>query len=343
MIRNCLFVLGLVALLGFNVNAQYDFCDTSSSNHPLYYKIYGNAVRLVAPGNGYPYYGYTRPSGDVVVPDTVSFGGNDYPVVAFAENAFISCSQITSITIPHTVEDIMANAFNGCLGLQQLTALPPTPPAVQSASAFTSVPVDIPVWVPAVAFPLYRTDQQWNRFTDIRSIVDSTQGNYFLVSLESSDTSKGTVCGSGVYVYGTTVDLYALSKYNMRFMGWSDGNTDNPRRVALVSDTMLTAMFSDADTVYIVDSVWVYDTVYVDVASVAPAASPWVWVDGNELVVMNRAGLPVTLFDIDGRQLRFVKQSDILDNAPVRITAPRNGLFLLRVGSSATVKVRVPN
>lgn len=334
-------VVGIVfSLLGFCSYAQFDFCDTSSSNHVLYYKIYGNEVRLVAPGNGYPYYGYTRPSGDVVVPDTVSYMGVSYPVVAFAENAFISCSRVTSVRIPHTVENVMSNAFNGCIGLEALYVDPIVPPTIQNTAVFTSVPIDIPVWVPAVAYPLYCIHDSWSRFTNIRAVVDSSLG-YYLLTVASSDTAMGNVAGAGVYAYGSTVDLYAMSRFNRRFMGWSDGNTDNPRRVAVASDTLFTALFAAADTVYVVDSVWVYDTVYVGVNPVSECPLPWVWVDGTDLVVMKRAGLPVSVFDLSGYCVGFVERSLPSDNSPARVPVPHKGVYVVRVGNEASVKVVV--
>lgn len=334
------FVEVFFMLLGFCSYAQFDFCDTSNSNHLLYYKIHGNSVRLVAPGNGYPYFGYNRPTGDVVVPDTVSFMGVDYPVSTIAENAFISCSRVTSVHIPHTVENIMTNAFNGCIGLEELYVDPVVPPSIQNNTVFTSVPFDITVWVPAASYPLYCLSDGWNRFVDIRSVVDSSLG-YHMVTVASMDTSKGSVVGSGVYAYGSTVDLYALSRFNIRFMGWNDGNLDNPRRIAVASDSVFTALFSDTDTVYIVDSVWVYDTVCVGGNSVSEMPLPWVWVDGLDLVVMESAGLSVTVYDLMGRVVGYVERSFLVNNTPLRIPVPCNGVYVVRVGAMASVKVVV--
>lgn len=41
--------------------------------------------------------------GDIVVPPSVSLGGESYPVVAFHDKCFYGCDSLTSISIPSTV------------------------------------------------------------------------------------------------------------------------------------------------------------------------------------------------------------------------------------------------
>ena len=61
---------------------------------------------------------------------------------------------------------------------------------------------------------------------------------------QSADTSKGQVSGGGVYPYSTEIDLFATANYGYHFTAWSDGNTANPRRVAVVCDSVFTANFA---------------------------------------------------------------------------------------------------
>jgi hypothetical protein len=64
------------------------------------------------------------------------------------------------------------------------------------------------------------------------------------LQVASSDSSRGTVAGSGVYDYGTQVVLTARPTANCNFVSWSDGSTANPRTLTLVSDTAVAATFT---------------------------------------------------------------------------------------------------
>lgn len=58
--------------------------------------------------------------GDVVVPESISVDGVDYPVTAVASRAFYMCSELTSITLPSTITSIGQCAFQSCSGLSHV-------------------------------------------------------------------------------------------------------------------------------------------------------------------------------------------------------------------------------
>ena len=66
-----------------------------------------------------PYY-TNEPSGDVVIPETITNNGTTYTVVAIGEMAFRYCKNITSIKLPETVTRIEDYAFTDCSGLEQI-------------------------------------------------------------------------------------------------------------------------------------------------------------------------------------------------------------------------------
>lgn len=117
-----LFVLGQIAF------AHYNHSIITSSGQTLYFTVYSdfyhNGYALVTyPGAWeYPYfapsgsgynYNYTRPIGDIVIPDSVTLLGYNYPVTGIKSRAFYGCSEITSITIPEGVATIGNQAFCG--------------------------------------------------------------------------------------------------------------------------------------------------------------------------------------------------------------------------------------
>ena len=60
-------------------------------------------------------------SGDVAIPDSVTYEGYTFAVTGIESNAFDGCFELTSITIPNSVETIGEQAFQGCTGLTSVT------------------------------------------------------------------------------------------------------------------------------------------------------------------------------------------------------------------------------
>ena len=56
-------------------------------------------------------------SGDVTIPETVTYGGEQYSVTSIGEQAFMSCRKLTSVSIPNGVISIGSEAFFGCSSL----------------------------------------------------------------------------------------------------------------------------------------------------------------------------------------------------------------------------------
>ena len=83
----------------------------------FYYQINDDGVSATLLGhvNG------TAVSGEISIPTTISYNGNDYTVTRIGKNAFISCGGLTGhLTIPNTVTYIGDNAFLACSGLTTL-------------------------------------------------------------------------------------------------------------------------------------------------------------------------------------------------------------------------------
>ena len=60
-------------------------------------------------------------SGDFEIPASVSYGGVNYRVTSIGECAFLSCKDLTSVTIPNSVTSIGESAFDGCSSLTSIT------------------------------------------------------------------------------------------------------------------------------------------------------------------------------------------------------------------------------
>ena len=115
-------VVGLSA-----VQAAYDFSVVVPSGQTLYFDITSNSnpykVRVTYPGSSSfnPYYGYTEPIGNLVVPNTITYQGTTYSVTSIGSFAFYVCCSLTSVTIPDSVTSIGSYAFYSCDSLTSVT------------------------------------------------------------------------------------------------------------------------------------------------------------------------------------------------------------------------------
>ena len=77
----------------------------------------------------------------------------------------------------------------------------------------------------------------------------------FTITVLSSDTTLGSVSGTGVYNYGDSITIRATPRgYGRRFVSWNDGNTEATRRVAVLANRTYLALFVENDYSVIVRS-----------------------------------------------------------------------------------------
>ncbi len=131
-LRAALLVLLLsLAGMGKTMAQNYDFSAVCSTGQTLYYKITdatNHYVSLTCPNDNYyynPWSGFTKPTGDIVLPEIVHFDGNNYTVVSIGNYAFWSCSDLTgNLIIPNSVTTIGEGAFSGCSGFTGSLTIP---------------------------------------------------------------------------------------------------------------------------------------------------------------------------------------------------------------------------
>ena len=102
----------------------YDFSAVCSTGQTLYYNIVDSEnhfVELVYPGSyGNFWIGYTKPSGNLVLPNNVYNAGTEYLVTSIGETAFDNCYDIDNVVIPNSVWNIGDRAFSYCSGLTSI-------------------------------------------------------------------------------------------------------------------------------------------------------------------------------------------------------------------------------
>ena len=83
----------------------------------IYYNITSEEDKTVEVTFSYYLNGYT---GNVTIPESVTYKGITYSVTNISNNAFSFCSGLTSITIGNSVTSIGDEAFSGCSGLTSI-------------------------------------------------------------------------------------------------------------------------------------------------------------------------------------------------------------------------------
>ena len=142
---------------------------------------------------------------------------------------------IDSISIPSTVTHIGDFAFYGCDGLERIISSASIPP---TTSETTFEDYTTKLYVPIGSKTRYHEADYWSNFTDLRN-----DGASYTIVL-STDIEKGSVSGGGLYEDGEIVRISATPKVGYLFARWSDGNTENPRKITVESELSLTAEFT---------------------------------------------------------------------------------------------------
>lgn len=127
-------------------------------------------------------------NGDVVIPESITYRGEDYPVTVIGgcgnrfvtsviipssvyyiqRGAFSGCTRLTSITIPESVKTIEEDAFENCSDLVSIT-IPEGVKSIDFLGGCTSLT--------SIAIPNSVTSIGWNAFRDCSSLTSITIPN----------------------------------------------------------------------------------------------------------------------------------------------------------------------
>ena len=96
----------ILCLCGIAANAQ------EVNVNGIQYYLNGNNAS-VTKGGDY--------KGDITIPATITYEGATYNVIDILSSAFYNCTELTSITLPSSIDQVLNWAFEGCTGLTTVT------------------------------------------------------------------------------------------------------------------------------------------------------------------------------------------------------------------------------
>ena len=64
---------------------------------------------------------WSEAKGDIIIPESITYGGKKYTVTAIKGSAFYNCVELRSISIPESVTTIGSAAFASCIKLESIT------------------------------------------------------------------------------------------------------------------------------------------------------------------------------------------------------------------------------
>ena len=178
---------------------------------------------------------------------------------SIGEEAFEQCKKLSNVEIPDSVTTIGEEAFYGCTNLSKVSLgctlnsigksafyskklttvicnaiVPPT----LGSNAFHTSTITF-VYIPCGTSDAYKASA-WKDYC--KNFVEPELE--FTFNIYTSDTTQGIVA---IDQYPTcsndTVIFHAEPTSMYQFAQWSDGNTDNPRKLVLTQDTSLISMF----------------------------------------------------------------------------------------------------
>ena len=243
---------------------------------------------------------------DLVIPNTVQ---------SINDGTFANCPFLTSVTIGRAVSKIGLYCFANDSNLRNIRFLGETPPSFENwgETVFSGIPSETNVLVPCGCTDAYDSALSMYHF-QIKEALP------YLYTAVSSDTAKGKVevrsvpdCDNPQF---TVEAIPTGSRYV--FKCWQDNDTNNPRTVDVVSDTVLVAHFVAAD-----DAVPEY------------SSSDWKCsVHDGFLHVSGADGEQISISDVTGRVLyRGVADEE------VTISLSASGVYLVKVGDRPVRKV----
>ncbi len=163
-------------------------------------------------------------SGDIIIPESVTYNGKTYAVTGIERDAFRNCKSLNSVYLPNTIGLIEAYAFTGSYFTSLF--LGKTPPKIFSTSFDARHYNEAKVFVPRGCRTAYENKSEWYRFKNLSELnydfvdngiyyIYNDNGNSVSVASELSDAcsySGEIIIPESVTYNGKTYDVTGIAE-----------------------------------------------------------------------------------------------------------------------------------
>ena len=169
---------------------------------------------------------------------SITIGNN---VTSIGKWAFENCNNLRTIQIGESIKTIEKGAFAGCTALYSISVDAIISPIIDKTT-FTDVSRTAQIKVPCNAVAAYQASNYWNEFSNY---IESP----YTLTVNVNDATMGVaVITKQATCQDITAQVQAQALPGYEFVKWSDGFTENPHTVYVISDTTITAEFRIAST-----------------------------------------------------------------------------------------------
>ncbi len=299
--------------------------------------VYRDASKTVVTGCDYQMSSITLPA-SVDTIERLAFVCNDIlnhitlpeGLESIKDQAFELCTELTDVTLPASLTYLGIGVLGDCENLDTLRMLGGVPPTYDyryvwdvdmttgdTTWMYDSSLVDVPIVVPCHAGSAYRHAEGWSM---CNNIIDPCGDEviYYTVTVNSADTTMGTVSAGGEVEEGESFTIRAIANEGYHFTHWNDGDTNVERTVIVTSDTTFTAYF---EALQGIDEI---ETSRVEIR-----------VSGLAVTVDNPDGETVQIYDIAGRMIQAT------DSQLTTVNLPTAGVYIVKIAGLPARKVVV--
>ena len=175
---------------------------------------------------------YAFNESDNIITSTIGNG-----VISIGREAYKSCDHLQSVSIGTNIATIGNTAFYNNYNLKEIICHAVMPPTLDGLALTPDVLSS--VYIPCGTSDSYKASP-WNSYC--KNFVEPASDMTFIV--QTDDSIQGSVIVDQMPTCNNdTAIFHAIPNPLYEFIGWSDGNTDNPRTLVLTQDTSLVAYF----------------------------------------------------------------------------------------------------